>query len=108
MKTSWFAGLDADQKLDVKQTYLSSGVMRRRLKSMLQDKINEHFKAQQLRANYEKSNWAFEQADAMGYCRALNEVILLLLDDKNETVEVKKRGRPLGSNHKVKPLNENK
>lgn len=80
MKTSWTKGLEKEATVDVTQNYKESVVMRRRLVQMLEDKASTSAKASRAEASYESPNWAYLQADARGYERALYDVISLLSD----------------------------
>ena len=92
IKTRLLVGLDKDEKEEMRGMYLHSLRLRKRIASILEGKRQSHFKAQTNRDNYETANWAYAQADAMGYCRALQEVISLITDEQKD--EEKKRGRP--------------
>jgi hypothetical protein len=79
MKTSWFKGLDKQDEIDLKQTFKEALVMRKRLDVMLKDKIQLSHKKSFSEKGYDNANWAYLQADARGYERALNDVIELIL-----------------------------
>jgi hypothetical protein len=78
MKTSWLQGLDETRRTEVKQNFKESGVLRRRMIEILYKKIGESNSASRLKSNYEKPSWAYEQADARGYERAMSEMIELV------------------------------
>lgn len=78
MKTSWTQGLDAEQKKDVVAGFKGSLVVRKRLSEMLQLKIANSLKGSHNKEGYDNPNWAYLQADARGYERALSEVISLI------------------------------
>lgn len=79
MKTIWTANLtDADRKKEIKQSFLASIVMRKRLKELLERKQKSSNKNSMTAEGYECPNWALKQADARGYERALEEVLSLL------------------------------
>lgn len=83
MKTVWLKGITATQaKSEIKQEYLKSAPLRGRLKEILEEKIEA--KRGDVRKNntYDSPSWALVQADAIGYERALSEVISLIFDDK--------------------------
>lgn len=80
MKVSWTKGLDKELSIDVTQNYKESLVMRRRLITLLQDKIDASLHEARQKATYENANWALLQADAVGYQRALSDVISLISD----------------------------
>lgn len=74
----WTRGLEPQLSLDVKQNYKESIVMRKRLKQMLLDRIEEVRIGSLTREKYDCPNWAYLQADAMGYERALRYLINLI------------------------------
>lgn len=78
MKTIWNKGLSASQKTEMKAVFESSAALRERMKVILSDKAESARKASRAASSYENPNWALTQADAMGYERALFEVISLL------------------------------
>jgi hypothetical protein len=81
MKTVWFKGIvDAQLKEDIRASYKSSLVARRRLAEMLAAKIEEKLKSDQSVDGYDCPNWAYKVADSQGYNRALNEVISIIMD----------------------------
>lgn len=80
MKTCWLKGLDADQKEEIELSFKSSIIARKRLKSILEDKLNSNTTNMRQKVNYELSSWPLLQADALGYERALHEVIKLITD----------------------------
>lgn len=104
MKKSWFNFIEKDQETEFRQSFIGSQFLRNILIKMLDKKIEEHFKAQQQRTNYDESNWAFAQADSMGYCRALEEVKTLIIDKKQQVKETPKLGRPRKESYKPIPL----
>lgn len=78
MKTVWTKGLDEQLVKDLKGDFLSSQVLRNRLKEIVEDKINESAVKSRSKDNYSSPNWAYEQADSKGYERALTEIISLI------------------------------
>jgi hypothetical protein len=80
MKASWTNGLDDQMKQDVRGDFKSSLVTRKRLAAMLEDKIREADTTALNKNGYDVSNWALKQADLIGFKRALNEVISLILE----------------------------
>lgn len=94
MKSSWFKNVEEDVQDELRGAFVASHPVRKQLTKMLEEKISNHFLAQQNRNNYRDANWAYSQADAMGYCRALNEVISLISNNKDEIMETRGRGRP--------------
>lgn len=82
MKLSWTAGLDKGQAEDMRGYFLSSHLLRKRLNKLLEDKIEVAEQNSLSKDNYEISNWAYLQADLVGYKRAINEIISLIIEDK--------------------------
>lgn len=104
MKTVITAGLDQDQINELKGDFKASLALRLRLQKVLEDKVQEHFKAQYNRDGYESPNWTAMQADSMGYIRGLREVIALLDDGKRVAIQQRPQGRPSVSSYKPKSL----
>ena len=78
MKTAWTKGVEKDAKQEVKLAFDAGAFLRGRLSSMLTEKINAKEREMIKDSNYENANWAYLQADAQGYKRAMNEIISLL------------------------------
>lgn len=78
MKSSWTNGLNADEKGELASSFDASGRLRSRLVDMLKKKQEVCRKDRLSDANYADANWAYKQADAVGYQRALQEIIDLL------------------------------
>lgn len=77
MKTAWTAHVKDEQlKEDITSSFKSSTVIRRRLKEMLKRKSDSAVDL--TKDGYECSSWALKQADAIGYQRALKEIVSLL------------------------------
>ena len=78
MKISWTKGLSGDVKKDVVQEYAASGNLRRRLEVLIQEKQSTAQKTIIAKDGYETPNWAYKQADNIGYMRAMEEIINLI------------------------------
>jgi len=79
MKTTWTGGItDKDKKADIKASYEASALIRERLASILNAKIDSRIKNMVKAETYENPNWAYEQADNIAYMRALKEIISLI------------------------------
>lgn len=78
MKLAWTKGLSADAKKEMQSSFNSSSLTRLRLTLLLKEKIESMRKKNTLEDAYENPNWALKQADAVGYERALNEIISLI------------------------------
>ena len=81
MKISWIKGVDKELSIDITQNFKESLVMRRRLSQLLEEKIDVSLSSTRSKVSYETPNWALLQADAVGYQRALQEVISLISSD---------------------------
>lgn len=81
MKQSWTNGLDKELAVDVKQNFKESLVMRKRLRELLLAKVVESQKVSRAKSTYDNHNWAFLQADHLGYERALHDIIELISDN---------------------------
>lgn len=77
MKTSLLKGAN---KEELKSSFLAGGLFREKLKSVLQDKIRVADAGRVSEEGYASPNWAYKQADASGYVRAMQEVVSLLED----------------------------
>lgn len=82
MKQAWFTGVSADLKDEIRRSYNASATLRKRLKEILEKKQDSSWNASIDKEGYDSSNWAFKQADARGYERALKEVISLISSEK--------------------------
>lgn len=80
MKASWTQGLTKEQGDILRQDFVSSIALRMRLNDMLVVKQEECRKAARSKLTYENPNWAYVQADAIGYERAISDIISLILD----------------------------
>ena len=78
MKTVLTKGLDKDKAGEVLLEFSSSAFFRQRLEEVMKEKIESSQKAARSRDRYLEPSWALNQADAIGYERALNEVISLI------------------------------
>jgi hypothetical protein len=78
MKSTLTAGLTGQQLDDLKQEYFSSPHLRQRLTEILNTKIETGRTFATSKDRYDSPSWAMIQADAIGYERALREVISLL------------------------------
>lgn len=80
MKTSWTHKVEKELAVDITQNFKESLVMRKRLLELLQDKIDVSLRATRQKDGYDNPNWAYLQADARGYERAISEIISLISD----------------------------
>ena len=84
MKTVWTKGLKDESDKEMRAVFKSSLTLRRRLSTLLQERIESNNSSTRSKDAYNISNWAYLQADAVGYERALQEVISLINDDSVE------------------------
>jgi hypothetical protein len=82
MKQTWVNNLSEDEAVVIRQEYIAAALLRRRLTALLTDKIDTNRSTSRNKSEYEKPAWPYLQADAMGYERAVVEVISLLSDKK--------------------------
>jgi len=80
MKTVWTKGKDKQEVDDIRSTFKASIVIRARLAEILDAKIVSKERACMDTEEYDCANWAYKQADAQGYKRALSEIISLIND----------------------------
>lgn len=82
MKTSWVAGCTPEQAILIRSDFKGSFSMRKRLGALLEEKISSSMSSTRKKDCYASASWPYLQADAVGYERALTEVISLILDEK--------------------------
>lgn len=80
MYKSWTLGVTKELATDITQNYKESVVMRRRLRQLLLDKSEVYAREADSKATYDSPNWAYIQADRVGYARAIREIISLIED----------------------------
>ena len=78
MKSTWFNGMNAEQKTIMRSEFNSSAGLRLRLAELLKTKIDTKRTSVRSDDMYTVPNWNLLQADAIGYEKALLEVISLL------------------------------
>ena len=108
MKTILIKGLTAEQADEMRQAFSHAVYLRKQISKVLQEKIDSARKASISKDAYQSANWAYLQADAVGYERAMQEVLSILEADTNRAVRdeesaafiempsatPRKRGRP--------------
>lgn len=82
MKTSWIAGCTPEETQIIRSDFKGSIYIRKRLETLLQEKINSSMSSTRKKDCYASASWPYLQADAVGYERALTEVISLILDQE--------------------------
>jgi hypothetical protein len=80
MRQSWTNGLAPDAAKELRGDFFSSQVTRKRLAVLLEDKMKAAQDLSETKGGYDVPNWAYKQADNVGYQRALKEVIDLILE----------------------------
>jgi hypothetical protein len=78
MKTILTKGLTPEQTIEFRKDFVGSVILRKRLQDVLQSKADASNNASLSKDGYQNPNWAYLQADARGYERALKEVISLI------------------------------
>jgi hypothetical protein len=78
MKTAIKAGLSVEKKKEIEAEFNGSAFLRERLEHLLKKKIDAARTECRVKNTYDSPNWALVQADAVGYERALEEVISLI------------------------------
>jgi len=78
MKTSWTKGLTKEQAIQVRQDFVGGVLLRERLSQLLEEKQEASIKKSRAEDGYDNANWAYLQADARGYERAISEIISLI------------------------------
>lgn len=76
MKTSWTKGLDEQGVADIQSSFKAATRLRARLVELCEGKSDSSLTTN--KDQYESPNWCYQQADNIGYRRALNEIISLL------------------------------
>lgn len=86
MKMELLKGLTKDQRDEREQLLRSCSAALDIYRKVLEAKFEELTTEVLSKKSYESLSWAFEQADRVGYARALNDVIeLLTLDREKES-----------------------
>ena len=84
MKASWTVNETKERSIEIKGNYVGSSLLREKLTELIQKKIDASTAASRSKDNYGLAGWAYLQADAVGYERALKEVISLISDNSVE------------------------
>lgn len=84
MKLELLKGLDPEQKAQRKAILYGCANGFEIVEDVLREKVATLFRASLERREYDSPSWALEQADAVGYIRALHEVIELLALDREQ------------------------
>ena len=78
MKTVLKSGLSAEKKQELENDFRASAYFRQRIREICQKKIDAERNLLRGKEGYDSPNWAFKQADLMGYERAWHEIISLM------------------------------
>ena len=80
MNTAWLKGIDkgSEYEKDIRAAFNESKLIRERLVKVLEDKYQTAAKERLSSSGYESPGWAYYQADAIGYARALLEIMKIL------------------------------
>lgn len=76
MQEIWFNGTKKEDREKVKQDVALAHNALKRLSGILRSKLKDN-----LVQDYDKASWPFNQADTLGYNRALTEVLKLIKAD---------------------------
>lgn len=71
-------GLSEEDQALLKRELKESRATRKRLKVLLEKRIKVAEQLSLSTKSYEDPNWAYKQADGVGYKRSLNEIIKLI------------------------------
>ncbi len=87
MNTAWTKGFKkgSEEYSDIEAAFAASSFLRNRLIQILEDMYASETKARTASSDYESPAWAYKQADAIGYARAISNIIKLLPDDKKNS-----------------------
>lgn len=78
MQQALFKGLNEQEKEELRAEFMSSALFRRQLTLAVQSLADASGRASISEKAYESPNWAYKQADAVGYERAVSDVISLI------------------------------
>lgn len=80
MKTVWTSGLrkGSQEEKDIRASYAESFIIRKRLAEILSSKFDAKVKGAMSNDKFDSPSWSFLQAEAIGYSKALKEVISIL------------------------------
>lgn len=78
MKTVWIKGLDEVKKKEVEREFKESALFRKLLTEILNEKLKTKHNESRSKEGYASPNWAYFQADAIGYERAITEILSII------------------------------
>lgn len=80
MKQSWTQGVDKELSKVIREQFVGSKALRKQMVAILERKALAANKSSLRKEGYESPSWAYDQADYIGYQRALQEIISLISD----------------------------
>lgn len=80
MKSTWTKNLNPEQVKEIEREFKEGKLLRRRLAAIFEDKLRVKHSETRTKDGYASPNWAYFQADAIGYERALTEILSILED----------------------------
>lgn len=78
MKLSWTKGKDEAVSKEISDNFKASALTRERLKELLEEVVASAENSSLTKDGYGVPNWAYLQADIIGYKRAIKEVLSLI------------------------------
>lgn len=78
MKSIITAGLTEERSKEISGEFKHSAFLRERISELLRQKNEAHRASVRQKSTYDSPSWAYVQADAVGYERAIYEVINLI------------------------------
>jgi hypothetical protein len=78
LKTSLLKGLNTKDEQELKGLFIEAARLRKRMVDVLEEKYKSMDVATLGKDGYENASWAYKQADAIGYKRAIRELQNLL------------------------------
>ena len=87
MNTLWTKGLKkgSQEAKDIQDAFKASSFLRRRMMEMLQSMLDEELSSKTSDNAYDNHNWAFKQADSVGYARAIKRM-MSTLEEKEKNI----------------------
>lgn len=80
MKTIITQGLEPDAETEIRSDFISSHLLRKRLREIISDKVDTTRATARKEVNYENPAWPYQQAGYLEREKALLEIISLLED----------------------------
>ena len=84
MKTAIIKGLEGQELEEMENAFRSSGTIRKRLRQLIQERVDSSRDETRKRIQYDSPSWAYVQADQIGFERACYEIISLLSEKQVE------------------------